>query len=221
MNPTSTEFAGVPDTDTTAEKIRRREDLVLGKTPRIAPLETSAMADSAVESARRIRQAAGSATPVCASTIPELVATLLRHPDLFQRVADLSIQLQGSGVLTPRDRQLVILRTTWLCQAPYAWGEHVRHSKRIGFTTEEIERATQGSVHPDWKEDERAILRAVEELYEDAMISDPTWECLSKRLDDKQLFELPVLVGQFTTVAYFQNALRLRLAEGNPGLRAR
>jgi 4-carboxymuconolactone decarboxylase len=211
----------VPDTDTTVENIRRREELVLGKSPRIAPLETSAIADSAVESTRRIRQAAGSATPVSASNIPELVATLLRHPDLFQRVADLSIQLQGSGVLTPRDRQLAILRTTWLCQAPYAWGEHVKHSKRIGFTTEEIERTTQGSVHPGWKEDERALLRAVEELYEDAMISDPTWECLSKRLDDKQLFELLVLVGQFTTVAYFQNALRLRLSEGNEGLRAR
>ena len=53
------------------------------------------------------------------------------------------------------------------------------------------------------------------------MISDPTWEILSKRLDDKQLFELPVLVGQFTTVAYFQNALRLRLDGDNVGLRAR
>ncbi len=124
-------------------------------------------------------------------------------------------------MLTPRDRQLAILRTTWLCQAPYAWGEHVKHSTRIGFRSEVIERVTQGSAAPGWNEHERAILRAVEELYEDAMISDATWEILSKCLNEKQLFELPVLVGQFTTVAYFQNALRLRLSEGNSGLRAR
>jgi hypothetical protein len=53
------------------------------------------------------------------------------------------------------------------------------------------------------------------------MISDATWEMLAKRLDEKQLFELAVLVGQFTTVAYFQNSLRLRLSEDNKGLRAR
>jgi 4-carboxymuconolactone decarboxylase len=213
------ELAGMPGSR--AESIRRREELVLGKSPRIAPLDTDAIADAAVEHTRRIRQAVGSATPVSASTIPELVATLLCHPDLFQRVAELSIQLQGSGVLAPRDRQLAILRTAWLCQAPYAWGEHVKHSKRIGFSTEEIERVTQGSACPEWREHERALLCAVEELYEGAMISDPTWECLSRRLDDKQLFELPVLVGQFTTIAYFQNALRLRPEGGNAGLRAR
>ena len=53
------------------------------------------------------------------------------------------------------------------------------------------------------------------------MISDPVWGVLSRQLDEKQLFELLVLVGQFTTVAYFQNALRLRVAPGNIGLRAR
>jgi 4-carboxymuconolactone decarboxylase len=53
------------------------------------------------------------------------------------------------------------------------------------------------------------------------MISDSTWAVLSKRLDEKQLFELPVLAGQFTMVAYFQNALRLWLGQGNIGLRAR
>jgi 4-carboxymuconolactone decarboxylase len=213
---------GRPAVDLTiSEATQRREELVLGKPPRITPLDINEIADAAIESTKKIRQAAGSATPVSAATIPELVATLLRHPGLFQRVADLSIQLQGGGVLMPKDRQLAILRTTWLCQAPYAWGEHVKHSTRIGFTREVIERVTQGSAAPGWDEHERAILRAVEELYEEAMISDATWEILSKRLDEKQLFELPVLVGQFTTVAYFQNALRLRLSEGNSGLRAR
>jgi alkylhydroperoxidase family enzyme len=53
------------------------------------------------------------------------------------------------------------------------------------------------------------------------MIADGTWEVLSRRLDDRQLFELTVVAGQFTTVAYFQNSLRVRLAADNIGLRAR
>jgi alkylhydroperoxidase family enzyme len=209
------------DADPAFQKTHRREELVLGSLPRIAPLNIDDIPNTALESTRRIRQAAGSSTPVSPSTIPELVATLMRHQDLYERVAELSIQLQGRGALAPRDRQLAILRAAWLCQAPYAWGEHVKHSKRIGITSEDIERVTQGSSTSGWDVHEQSVLRAVEELHAEAMISDATWELLSNRLDEKQLIELPILVGQFTCIAYIQNSLRLRLSEGNPGLRAR
>ncbi|CAN7612173.1 hypothetical protein LJR219_004677 [Phenylobacterium sp. LjRoot219] len=78
-----------------------------------------------------------------------------------------------------------------------------------------------GSEAPGWNDYDRALMRATEELKADAMISDATWATLAERLNDKQLFELTVLVGQFTVVAHFQNALRLRLPNGNQGLEAR
>ena len=64
-------------------------------------------------------------------------------------------------------------------------------------------------------------MRATEELYEDAMISDATWATLAKRLDERQLIELPIVIGQYQAVAYYQNSLRLRLHDGNLGLKAR
>jgi alkylhydroperoxidase family enzyme len=201
--------------------LRQREQLVLGMPPRLLPLADKDIVEIAIRSTQEIRKAAGSSTPVSADTIPELVTTLLRHPDLYRRIVDLSIQLQANGALSPRDRQLAILRAGWLCQAPYEWGEHVKHSRRIGFSSDEIERVTRGSTATGWDEHDSAILRAVEELHADAMIADATWEVLTKRLDDRQLIELSVLVGQFTTVAYLQNSLRLRLAPGNIGLQAR
>ncbi len=53
------------------------------------------------------------------------------------------------------------------------------------------------------------------------MISDETWSMLADELNEKQLVELVVMVGQYKTVAYYQNALRLPLGEGNEGLSAR
>jgi hypothetical protein len=53
------------------------------------------------------------------------------------------------------------------------------------------------------------------------MISEATWRTLSESLDERKLIELPVLIGQFTLVAYLQNTLRLRLGQGNAGLKAR
>jgi alkylhydroperoxidase family enzyme len=65
------------------------------------------------------------------------------------------------------------------------------------------------------------VLRAAEELRANAMIGDATWEQLAQRLSPYQLVELCVLIGHYSTVAYFQNALRLPLDRGNDGLAAR
>jgi alkylhydroperoxidase family enzyme len=153
--------------------------------------------------------------------LPEIVLTMLRHPNLFARQTDLGLQLLSQGALSGRDRELAILRTGWICQAPYEWGEHVLIAKSLGITSEEIERITAGSDAPGWSEHDRALLRAAEELHETAMISDLTWQSLAKSLDDRQLIELPVVIGQYQTVAYYQNSLRLRLHDGNAGLKAR
>lgn len=199
-----------------------RETQILGAPPRIAPLQPDAAFDLAMENTASLRKAASrSADNLSLADIPELVFTLLKHPDLYQAIAGLSIQLLGRGRLSPRDRELVVLRTAWLWQAPYEWGEHVKLAHAAGITSDEVERVTAGSAAPGWDAHEAALLRAAEELCDDAMICDATWAVLAQRLDEQQLFELPVLVGQFTNVAFFQNALRLRLESHNPGLHAR
>jgi alkylhydroperoxidase family enzyme len=202
--------------------IEAREEEILGHPPRVLPLESPDVIAAALENTARLRQAAsGSSAPPSTGEVPELVLTLLRHPDLYQRITDLAVQLLGRGVLSPRDRELAVLRVGWLCQAPYEWGEHVRLAKQANVTSEEIERVTQGASAPGWTDHEAALLRAVEELHDHAMISEPTWRTLSENLDERELIELPVLIGQFTLVAYLQNALRLRLGRENVGLKAR
>ena len=120
-----------------------------------------------------------------------------------------------------RDRKIAILRTGWLCAAPYEFGEHVAQAKGLGFTAEEIDAITLGSSATVWDDHERSVLKAVEELHENAMVGDQTWSELAARFDEAQLFELLILIGQFTATAYFQNSLRLRLEAGNAGLAAR
>jgi 4-carboxymuconolactone decarboxylase len=147
---------------------------------------------------------------------------MCRVPDLWNRLIDLTVELQGANARLPvRDRKLAILRTGWLCQAPYEFGEHVKLSKRLGITSDEVERIIIGSAAEGWNTHERAILRAVEELHDSAMVSDETWRELTSVFDERQMIELLVLIGQFTATAYFQNSLRLRLQNGNEGLFAR
>ncbi len=199
-------------------EVRHRE--VLGQPPRLPPLDRRSVADQVQATTQRLRGGVVSDQPsMPLDAIPEIMFTMCRFPDLWHKLIDLTIEIQGANArLDLRDRKLAILRTGWLCRAPYEFGEHVNQARRAGFTDEEIERITAGSSAPEWDEHERAILRAAEELHADAMVGDETWAQLSKRLDEHQLVELLVLVGQFVATAYFQNSLRLRLEAGNHGL---
>ena len=53
---------------------------------------------------------------------------------------------------------------------------------------------------------------------ESAMISDPTWSELETFLDDRQLIELPYVIGTYAKEVFLQDPFRLRLVRGNPGL---
>ncbi len=198
--------------------IDAREAQVLGPPQRIAPLAPEDLDEDARALVIAIRASAG-ADP--RESIPPVFATMLKHPGLYRCTMEIGIQLLGKGELNPQERELAVLRVAWLCRAPYEWGQHVEIAKRVGVTAETIERVTQGSSAAGWSEHEAAIVRGVEELLGDQMISDDTWNVLSRTWTERQLLEFPTLVGQYVSVAYSQNALRIRLNPGNRGLRHR
>jgi len=209
----------------TQRRIEARHAEVLGQPPRVAPVDRATVATEVQETTRQLIGAiSGQADlpPLPIEAIPEIMFTLCRFPDLWQAVMDVTKPIQGpASVLPPRDRKLAILRTGWLCQAPYEFGEHVAQAKRMGFTADEIEAVTLGSQAPIWNPHERAVLAAVEDLNANSMVSDVTWAQLARQFDDHQMFELLILIGQFTATAYFQNSLRLGLEANNAGLAAR
>jgi 4-carboxymuconolactone decarboxylase len=209
----------------TRRRIEARHAEVLGRPPRIAPIDRQVAAAEVQETTRQLIVGIGGPAdmpPPPVEVIPEIMFTLCRFPTIWQAVMDVTKPLQGpESTLPPRDRKLAILRTGWLCEAPYEFGEHVAQAKRMGITKEEIDAIVVGSGAPIWSDHECAILTAVEELHESAMVGDETWATLAATFDDHQMFELLILVGQFTATAYFQNSLRLRLEANNAGLAAR
>lgn len=205
--------------DAVAARSAAREARILGHKPRIAPLPTEEFPPETGALTARIDQAAE--VDRQDEHVSEWLATVLRHPALFSAHTGLAVTVM-QGLLPARDRELVVLRTGWLAQAPFEWSGHVELAKRIaGMSSEEIEWVTIGSAAPGWGAHDRAVLRAVEELHADAMISDETWAVLAQSYDERQLMELPILMGQYLGVAYLQNSLRVVLPEGYQGLRAR
>ena len=146
---------------------------------------------------------------------------LVRHAELYKAHMAVAQIFMTDGEMSIRDRELAVLRLAWLSQAPFEWGSHVMIAKRNGVTAEEVLQLIEGSSAAGWSKRDRAIVRAIEELHFDSMITDETWADLQEFYNDKKQIELLILAGQYKTVAYYQNALRLPLPAGNPGLSAR
>jgi len=208
----------VPSPDSADFDIDAREAQVLAVPQRIEPLKQEDFDDDARALVISMRESLGISEH---SVMPEAFATMLKHPGLYRCQMDMGVQLLGKGVLNPRERELAVLRVGWLCRAPYEWSQHVDIAKRYGVTAEEVERATHGSSAPGWSEHDAAIVRGVEELLGDQSICDATWNVLARTWTERQLLEFLALIGYYVSVAYSQNALRMRLSPGKKGLRER
>jgi alkylhydroperoxidase family enzyme len=142
-----------------------------------------------------------------------IFATLVRYPRLFRRWSQFGGVLL-SGLLSPRERELVILRTGHVCDSHYEWHQHVGLAREAGITDEEIERVRSGPDAEGWDPFEATLLRAVDELHATNRVSDSTWRALAERFDDRQLIELCMLVGQYHLVAFTLNSLGVEIEPG-------
>jgi alkylhydroperoxidase family enzyme len=173
--------------------------------PRIPPLPAQDRDEQAIE---LLAQAGG---PAEAAT--NLFATLVRHPGLFRRWLPFGGKLLA-GRLPDRDRELLILRTAWNCRSDYEWTQHARIAAAAGLTADEIERARHDAGDPAWAPSDALLLHAADELHEQSCLSDATWAALAERYDERQLIELPMLVGHYHLIAFTLNSLGVQVEAG-------
>lgn len=143
--------------------------------------------------------------------------TLAHHPKLMKRWLVFGNHVLAKTTLPPRERELVILRTGWLCRAGYEWGQHVQIGLASGLTQQEIDRIPQGSKAEGWSDLDRALLDATDELHGDAFISDSTWKRLAE-LTTEQRIDLVFTVGQYNLVSMALNTLGVQSEPGVPSL---
>jgi 4-carboxymuconolactone decarboxylase len=140
--------------------------------------------------------------------------TFARHPELFRAWLPFGGLLLTAGKLSGRDRELLILRTAARCNSSYEWGQHVRISLDGGIDRETIDRVLEGPDADGWSEHEAALLRAADELHDEARISDDTWEALSGTYDTEQLIEATMVVGHYHMLAFALNSFGVELDDG-------
>jgi len=179
-------------------------------TPRVAPATDDELDDDA-------RALLGTARVAGRDTVgANIFSTLVKHKGLFRHWLPFGGKLL-SGKLPARERELLILRTGWRTRSHYEWGQHVIIAKLVGVTDNEIARIKLGPDADGWSDADRTLLRAADELHDDACITDATWAELATTYDDKQLTEIPMVVGHYHLVAMTLNSLGVQREPGVAG----
>ena len=140
-----------------------------------------------------------------------MTAMFANHPALAEAYFTFNAHLLWRTSLTPRHRELVILRVAALRTARYLFAQHVHMAREAEISDEEIERAIAGPSAAAWDPFDRAMLTAADELIGDARITDGTWIALREELDTQQLMDLVFTIGAYELLSFAENSFGLEL----------
>jgi 4-carboxymuconolactone decarboxylase len=121
--------------------------------------------------------------------------------------------LRWDNTLDPVVRELVIVRTGILCRADYEVHQHKQWARHVGVSEEKIAALHDGPDAPVFTDDERKILRYVDQVVLNVKAGDSTFAAVAELLSHRQLVELTLLIGFYTMVSRFLENFEVELED--------
>jgi alkylhydroperoxidase family enzyme len=172
--------------------------------PRIAPVADADLTPEQSEALEAFRP----------GPVLNIFRTLVRAPKALGRFNQWGgYVLSRRNDLPAREREIVILRTGYLCKSGYEWTQHVRIGLASGLNDDEIKRLKAGA-EAGWSAADAALIRASDELHNDQFITDATWAGLRAHFSEKACMDVVFTAGQYTQVSMMLNSFGVQLDQG-------
>ena len=140
--------------------------------------------------------------------------TLLRVPEMVDALMPFNVYVSRESSLSPRHREILILRTAWLCGNQFVWSSHAVLAKTLGLTAAEIRRVAQGADARGWDPLEATLLRLADQLYRNSAVTGATWTALAATYDMYHLMDAVMTVADFITLSLMYNSMGVQPDEG-------
>jgi alkylhydroperoxidase family enzyme len=135
--------------------------------------------------------------------------TLLRVPELVEAVMPYTTYLSAESSISPRHRQLLILRIAWLTSNEPLWATHAPRARAYGLDEQAIRRIAEGP-EAKWDRFDATLLRLADQMFRNAAVNDATWRALSERYDLYNMMDAIETVNHFTALSIFYNSLAIQ-----------
>jgi len=165
--------------------------------PRLEPVPLDAMDDKSRELYDKAR---GHLEKI------NVIQTMMHHPDLLRRWMPFFSHCLHKCTLSPRDREIVMLRIGRLCGAGYEWAQHKPIAMDRGLSEAEIAAIADGSLTEG-----SLLIEAVDQLHRTSMIDDVLWVRLNTKYSLQQIMDIIFVCGQYRMVSAALNTLCVQL----------
>ena len=144
-----------------------------------------------------------------------ILGFLAHYPQLAKSFLTLNKHVAVDTLLSTRDKELIILRTTWLRRADNEFAQHIILGKRAGLESDDIERVIKGPNAAGWQNNDATLVQAVDDLVEQDRVRPATMTALSESYSDKEIMDMIFLVGNYSVLGSAVNSFDIPL---DPGL---
>jgi uncharacterized peroxidase-related enzyme len=138
-----------------------------------------------------------------------LYRALAHNPDVLRNFTRLGNSLLSRAELSPKLRELVILRVARLTGSEYEWAQHYPVALEVGVTRGQTEAISHWSDSTKFSDEERAALQYADEVAQNVEVKDETFKKLRKYLNEQCIVELTASIGYWGMVARFLVPLRV------------
>jgi 4-carboxymuconolactone decarboxylase len=142
---------------------------------------------------------------------------LANSPHVARNVIRLGNSLIGRTALSPKLRELTIMRIAKLCDCEYEWVQHTPVALQSGVSQAQLDAIGSWKESNNFDEEERAILQYVDEVAQNVKVADATFEALNKYLNEQNIVEVTLAIGWWGMLARLFVPLEVEVDERSAG----
>lgn len=142
-----------------------------------------------------------------------LMKALAHSPKICRDFNRMGITLLLKGDLSPRLRELAILRVGDLAGANYEWTKHVPIALEAGVNQAQIGDLPNWADSTRFDEQEQAVLEYTDDVVRNIGASDETFKKVAAFLSEKEIVELTVAIGYYGMVCRVLETLQIELED--------
>lgn len=143
-----------------------------------------------------------------------ILGTIAHHPELLKAFMPWATALGATTVLSPKELEILALRTIWHADSDYELGHHTDFGREAGLSEKQMRNLRRSEPKKSqWTRKERLLIKAADELMTGPKIKRKTVEKLLAHYSKKELIEIIWIVNQYNSLSKFANSLNVQLED--------
>ena len=141
-----------------------------------------------------------------------LMSLFLNNKPLLDAYATLGRYISNELTISPRDRELLIIRCAVKMKSVYEWAHHERIAKSVGLADKELEELKRPTPC-DLPAVDIVLVQACDELIDTLELSENTFRALSKSFDTGNIMDIISVVGLYQWTAMLLRSFHVTIED--------